>query len=242
MDFTSKNFKYVTIEFGEFAQRVGRGDRLYLRALSQERPSEKPTMLADDFPMLAGDFVLPPQLALVEKRLFSSVLRMSGPVNMWLHYDVRASISFLGGRSNESSRSWQTSIAKLAAVSACCSSRRPTSNTSHLHRGHLVQVSTFSRLWTSQNWLIHIHTRPSYHQGMCCSCPHYGYTRRLPQERTRALPLTSFSETLTVHIMRRDGMSMGTATSRPTRREDKTWRESQTASRSCQLRPGNFIS
>jgi tRNA wybutosine-synthesizing protein 4 len=88
MDFTAKNFRYVTTEFGDFAQRVERGDKLYLRALSDEKPSEKPAMLSDDFPALAPDFVLPEQLSLVAKNLFSSVLRLSGPVNMWLHYDV----------------------------------------------------------------------------------------------------------------------------------------------------------
>ena len=88
MDFTTKNFRYATAEFGDFARRVGQGDKLYLRALSQEKPSEKPALLADDFPTLAPDFVLPPQLSLVEENLFSSVLRVSGSGNMWLHYDV----------------------------------------------------------------------------------------------------------------------------------------------------------
>lgn len=45
-------------------------------------------MLFEDFPTLAPDFVLPPELSLVEENIFSSVLRVSGPVNMWLHYDV----------------------------------------------------------------------------------------------------------------------------------------------------------
>ncbi len=95
MDFTTKNFRYVTTEFGDFARRVGKGDKLYLRALSEEKPSEKPAVLADDFPALAPDFVLPTQLSLVGENLFSSVLRMSGPVNMWLHYDVsNLSLSF----------------------------------------------------------------------------------------------------------------------------------------------------
>ncbi len=88
MDFTAKNFRYVTTEFGDFARRAGQGDKLYLRALSQDKPSKKPAVLADDFPALAPDFVLPAQLSLVAENLFSSVLRMSGPVNMWLHYDV----------------------------------------------------------------------------------------------------------------------------------------------------------
>jgi tRNA wybutosine-synthesizing protein 4 len=88
MDFTAKNFRYVTAEFGNFAQRIEQGDKLYLRALSHEKPSEQPAVLAEDFPSLAPDFVLPAQLSHVAENLFSSVLRMSGPVNMWLHYDV----------------------------------------------------------------------------------------------------------------------------------------------------------
>lgn len=87
MDFTTKNFRYVTTEFGDFMKRVKKGDRLYLRALSN-KPTEKPAILSEDFPSLATDFVLPPELGLVDERLFSSVLRVSGPVNMWLHYDV----------------------------------------------------------------------------------------------------------------------------------------------------------
>ncbi|KHE85314.1 hypothetical protein GE21DRAFT_1206658 [Neurospora crassa] len=92
MDFTTKNFRYVTTEFGDFMRRVEKGDRLYLRALSTDKPTEKPAVLSDDFPSLATDFVLPPELALVGDRLFSSVLRVSGPVNMWLHYDVMANV------------------------------------------------------------------------------------------------------------------------------------------------------
>jgi len=88
MDFNAKNFRYVTTEFGEFAQRVEKGDKLYLRALSSEKPAERAALLADDFPALSPDFVLPAELSLVDKNLFSSVLRVSGPVNMWLHYDV----------------------------------------------------------------------------------------------------------------------------------------------------------
>ncbi|KAK3683685.1 hypothetical protein B0T22DRAFT_383634 [Podospora appendiculata] len=92
MDFNAKNFRYVTTGFGDFTQKMAKGDRLYLRALSDEKPAEKPAMLADDFPLLAPDFVLPTQLSLVAENLFSSVLRISGPVNMWLHYDVMANV------------------------------------------------------------------------------------------------------------------------------------------------------
>ena len=88
MDFNSKNFRYVTTSFSDFTEKVKRGDKTYLRALSEEKPTESPALLADDFPSLALDFVLPPQLFQVTENIFSSVLRVSGPVNMWLHYDV----------------------------------------------------------------------------------------------------------------------------------------------------------
>ena len=92
MDFNKKNFKYVTTTFGEFASRVKSGDKLYLRALSLDQPADQPADLATDFPALAPDFVLPAPLSFVAANLFSSVLRISGPVNMWLHYDVMANI------------------------------------------------------------------------------------------------------------------------------------------------------
>lgn len=89
MDFNAKNFGYVTKTFADFVDEARRGGRLYLRALSTEEPSALPANLASDFPGLSDDFVLPPQLSFVAENSFSSVLRISGPVNMWLHYDVR---------------------------------------------------------------------------------------------------------------------------------------------------------
>lgn len=88
MDFNAKNFRYVTDGFGPVMQRVQAGDRLYLRSLSNDKPSELPAKLEDDFPKLACEFELPEQLQYVKKNMFSSVLRVSGRVNMWLHYDV----------------------------------------------------------------------------------------------------------------------------------------------------------
>ncbi|KAK0651390.1 hypothetical protein B0T16DRAFT_403822 [Cercophora newfieldiana] len=93
MDFTSKNFRYITTTFADFAQRIKASTaKLYLRALSSDKPSEKPAHLSSDFPTLSPDFTLPPQLSPVSDALFSSVLRVSGPVNMWLHYDVMANV------------------------------------------------------------------------------------------------------------------------------------------------------
>ncbi|KAM3485169.1 hypothetical protein MY3957_010006 [Beauveria namnaoensis] len=92
MNFTTKNFRYVTEDFGTILARASNGERLYLRSLSNEKPAEQPAKLEDDFPDLAADFVLPRQLDYVKKKLFSSVLRVSGKINMWLHYDVMANV------------------------------------------------------------------------------------------------------------------------------------------------------
>ncbi|CAJ2510687.1 Uu.00g063120.m01.CDS01 [Anthostomella pinea] len=92
MDFNAKNFAYVTKAFGPFMSEVAGGGKLYLRALSEDRPTAQPACLASDFPQLADDFQLPEELSFVTNNAFSSVLRISGPVTMWLHYDVMANI------------------------------------------------------------------------------------------------------------------------------------------------------
>jgi tRNA wybutosine-synthesizing protein 4 len=88
LDFNSKNFRYVTETFGTFIHKASQGQRLYLRSLSEQKPSETPANIDDDFPSLVSDCSLPDELAHVKENLFSSVLRISGKVNMWLHYDV----------------------------------------------------------------------------------------------------------------------------------------------------------
>ncbi|KAI1499454.1 leucine carboxyl methyltransferase [Biscogniauxia marginata] len=92
MDFNARNFSYVTREFGPFMSEVAKGRKLYLRALSEDQPAVRPADLKTDFPCLADDFQLPKELSFVTENAFSSVLRISGPVNMWLHYDVMANI------------------------------------------------------------------------------------------------------------------------------------------------------
>lgn len=92
MDFTTKNFSYTSMPFGEFFDKIEGGDKLYLRSLSSEEPSTSPTTLAQDFPSIASDFRVPPQLASIVENIHSSPLRISGPVIMWLHYDVMANI------------------------------------------------------------------------------------------------------------------------------------------------------
>ncbi|KAI1278666.1 leucine carboxyl methyltransferase [Xylaria sp. FL0933] len=92
MDFNSKNFSYITKNFASFMKEVELGGKQYLRALSEDHPSDLPANIERDFPGLSGDFQLPSELSFVRRNQFSSVLRISGRVNMWLHYDVMANV------------------------------------------------------------------------------------------------------------------------------------------------------
>ncbi|KAK0803637.1 tRNA methyltransferase ppm2 [Friedmanniomyces endolithicus] len=92
MDFKNKNFNYVTQDLGAFLDSCAGGAKLYLRSLSRNAPSDQPTNLADDYPEIAADFELPGELIYVVENLHSSPLRISGPVTMWLHYDVMANV------------------------------------------------------------------------------------------------------------------------------------------------------
>jgi len=88
MNFQAKNFAYITKPFGDFLDQVTKGQKQYLRSIASEKPAEKPAELSRDFPQIAEDFILPPELALVKENAHSSPLRISGPVTIWLHYDV----------------------------------------------------------------------------------------------------------------------------------------------------------
>jgi tRNA wybutosine-synthesizing protein 4 len=89
MNFQKKNFSYVTKDFGTFLEEAYAGSRQYLRSISADQPLKRPANLVEDFPELKDDFHLPPQLSFAEENAHSSPLRISGPVTMWLHYDVR---------------------------------------------------------------------------------------------------------------------------------------------------------
>jgi tRNA wybutosine-synthesizing protein 4 len=93
MDFRVKNYSYVTKTFGEFIDQADSGEKLYLRSLSSDKPSELPADISKDFPSIAADLQLPPELRLVVENAHSSPLRISGPVIMWLHYDVSLLLS-----------------------------------------------------------------------------------------------------------------------------------------------------
>ncbi|KAF2121476.1 hypothetical protein BDV96DRAFT_564320 [Lophiotrema nucula] len=92
MTFQTKNFQYAKKPFGEFIDGVNRGERLYLRAVSERSPFKLPTKLEDDFPTIAQDFRLPEELGEIKEKTHSSPLRISGPVSLWLHYDVLANV------------------------------------------------------------------------------------------------------------------------------------------------------
>ena len=95
MDFQQKNFDYVRKSFGTFIDDFQLGHKQYLRSLASDNPVEKPADFMVDFPRLAKDFDFLNQLNLLTTEIHSSVLRISGFVDMWLHYDVRLLISIL---------------------------------------------------------------------------------------------------------------------------------------------------
>ena len=88
MSFLDKNFTYTKKPFGEFIDDIQSGGEQYLRALSATSPTREATHLQEDFPTIASDFQLPDELEFVKTHEHSSPLRISGPVAMWLHYDV----------------------------------------------------------------------------------------------------------------------------------------------------------
>ncbi|KAH7089030.1 hypothetical protein FB567DRAFT_559567 [Paraphoma chrysanthemicola] len=92
MTFKDKNFHYVKRSAGEFLDGIAQGSRAYLRAVSSSQPNKLPTKLEDDFPEIATDFDLPDVFNIVKANHHSSPLRISGPVSLWLHYDVLSNI------------------------------------------------------------------------------------------------------------------------------------------------------
>ena len=91
MNFQKKNFEYATLSFAEFIKSINSGEKMYLRSLSSERASERRSNFWEDFPGLAKDFKIPPELNAALKNYHSSVLRISNTI-MWLHYDTYANI------------------------------------------------------------------------------------------------------------------------------------------------------
>jgi tRNA wybutosine-synthesizing protein 4 len=92
MTFKDKNFQYVKRSTADFLDGIANGSKAYLRATSSSQPNKLPTKLEDDFPDIAPDFRIPDLFDVVKANLHSSPLRISGPVSLWLHYDVLSNI------------------------------------------------------------------------------------------------------------------------------------------------------
>src|SRR5207248_1495320 len=75
-----------------FIDDISIGSKSYLRAVSSTQPLKLPTSLENDFSAIAADFHLPETLAFIKANQHSSPLRISGPVALWLHYDVLANV------------------------------------------------------------------------------------------------------------------------------------------------------
>ena len=88
MNFQKKNFRYVRQSFGNFIDDISAGKLHYLRSLSKDGPADTPANFTSDYECISADFQLPVELRIVMENFHSSVLRISGPVAMWLHYDV----------------------------------------------------------------------------------------------------------------------------------------------------------
>lgn len=93
MNFATKNFAYTTKDFGTFMNEIhsdaeDEQSRQYLRSISSDKPTEVATTLEEDFPEIASDLEIPDVLQVAKENVHSSPMRISGNVNMWLHYDV----------------------------------------------------------------------------------------------------------------------------------------------------------
>jgi tRNA wybutosine-synthesizing protein 4 len=92
-----KNFEYQTLQFKELKQKINSGSHVYLRSLASTAPFQKPADLWHDFPSIAKDFHIPDlfnQQFNLQEKIHSSVLRLSGNVAVWLHYDVMSNFLF----------------------------------------------------------------------------------------------------------------------------------------------------
>ena len=97
MDFRTKNFQYQSLPMADLIQHIfqPRDDHkfaYYLRWVGDDRGQTKANFHLD-FPSLAQDFRLPPDIFFPEERFFSSVLRLSSDkIRVWTHYDVMDNI------------------------------------------------------------------------------------------------------------------------------------------------------
>lgn len=202
---------------------------MYLRALSSARPADEPTHLADDFPEIADDFSLPACLAFVKANAHSTPLRLSGPVSMWLHYDVSSIRSARHCRSEADVaviRSCPMCSARFAGRRSSCSCHRTPSSTSlspPVHRRRRSTSSTRTRRPPRTRYPGRHHdTRRRSMRATCSSSPHCGCT---PQRRHRESMWRSMSSSGGWRRgMRQARTCTGTEICRRTRQAGGTWR------------------
>lgn len=100
-NFLSKNFVYKTVSMAEFLREASSKNDCpnnsanikyyYLRSIGTDRRGRDVANIADHFPEIAADLVLPDFID--EADFFSSVLRISSKdVQIWTHYDVMDNI------------------------------------------------------------------------------------------------------------------------------------------------------
>lgn len=92
-----KNFSYKTCEFSIFSKLLERKEHVYLRALASQDTFKEAANFWKDFPEISEEFRIPEALDHVlqlKSKLHSSVLRVSGDVCIWIHYDVMSNFYF----------------------------------------------------------------------------------------------------------------------------------------------------
>ena len=94
MNFQRKDFVYARKTFGCFMEDIYAGGHQYLRSTSSGDATKETANLDRDFPEIAQDFQIPPELQMVRERIHSSPLRITGNVSMWLHVDTMANVLF----------------------------------------------------------------------------------------------------------------------------------------------------
>jgi tRNA wybutosine-synthesizing protein 4 len=92
-----KNFQYRTCTFSEFKGLLEQKKHVYLRALAGNHSFKGPANFWKDFPTIADDLLIPQTLKdgfNLDDKLHSAVLRVSGDVSVWIHYDVMSNFYF----------------------------------------------------------------------------------------------------------------------------------------------------
>jgi tRNA wybutosine-synthesizing protein 4 len=93
-----RNIRYNSLPFGQFKVLLDHGYHCYLRSLNCSSNLEVPADFWSDFPGLRDDFKLPVFLkdafGISDTTFHSAILRVSGDVTMWVHYDVMSNLLF----------------------------------------------------------------------------------------------------------------------------------------------------